>query len=308
MIFLLLNHFTFLLFKIIITFAANHQNILEMLVFPCAKVNLGLNVVARRSDGYHDLETVFYPIPLYDTLEVTEKVDAETEDAPCDLTITGMAIEGVPEDNLVVKAYRLLAQDYPLPAISVRLHKAIPSQAGLGGGSSDAAYMLLVLNEMFDLGIDTPTLTKYAAQIGADCAFFIQSSPAYATGIGDVLTPIAEEQIPLGGRYMVLVKPQVAVSTREAYSRIQPKAPAMNCAEAVRMPLETWRENLKNDFEDSVFPLYPEIRQIKEQLYEAGAVYALMSGSGSAVFGIFNEEQEVSNELFTDCEVFTMAL
>ena len=272
-----------------------------MLVFPCAKVNLGLNVVTRRSDGYHDLETVFYPIPLCDTLEVIVKEDADTEIAPCDLTVTGIALDGAPEDNLVVKAYSLLAKDYPLPPISVRLHKAIPSQAGLGGGSSDAAYM-------FDLHIDVAPLTKYAAQIGADCAFFIQSSPAYATGIGDVLTPLADEQIPLNGRYMVLVKPQVAVSTREAYSRIQPKKPVMNCAEVVRMPLETWRKNLKNDFEDSVFPLYPEIRQIKEQLYEEGAVYALMSGSGSAVFGIFNEEPEISNDRFSDCELFTMAL
>ena len=279
-----------------------------MLVFPCAKVNLGLNVVTRRSDGYHDLETVFYPIPLCDTLEVIVKEDADTEITPCDLTVTGMTLDGASEDNLVVKAYRLLAKDYPLPPISVRLHKAIPSQAGLGGGSSDAAYMLLVLNEMFDLHIDVAPLTKYAAQIGSDCAFFIQSSPAYATGIGDVLTPLADEQIPLNGRYMVLVKPQVAVSTREAYSRIQPKKPVMNCAEVVRMPLETWRKNLKNDFEDSVFPLYPEIRQIKEQLYEEGAVYALMSGSGSAVFGIFNEEPEISNDRFSDCELFTMAL
>ncbi|MBR5688254.1 MAG: 4-(cytidine 5'-diphospho)-2-C-methyl-D-erythritol kinase [Prevotella sp.] len=279
-----------------------------MLVFPCAKINLGLNVVARRSDGYHDLETIFYPIPLYDTLEVTEKDDTEDDAAPFDLQITGMELEGDPDDNLVVRAYRLLAQDHPLPKVHIRLHKSIPSQAGLGGGSSDAAYMLRVLNEMFDLRIDAPTLTKYAARIGADCAFFIQSTPAYATGIGDVLTPLEEDQIPLSGRYMVLVKPSVAVSTREAYSRIQPKAPAMNCVEAARLPLETWREHLTNDFEDSVFPLYPEIQQIKEQLYQAGAVYALMSGSGSAVFGIFNEEPEIGNDTFRGCQVFSMEL
>lgn len=279
-----------------------------MLVFPCAKINLGLNVVARRSDGYHDLETIFYPIPLYDTLEVTVIEDAAEDASPCDLQITGMELEGDPEDNLVVRAYRLLAQDHALPKVQIRLHKAIPSQAGLGGGSSDAAYMLRVLNEMFDLHIDTPTLTKYAARIGADCAFFIQSTPAYATGIGDVLTPLEEEQIPLSGRFMVLVKPPVAVSTREAYSRIRPKAPAMNCTEAAHMPLDAWREHLTNDFEESVFPLYPEIRQIKDQLYQEGAVYALMSGSGSAVFGIFDKEPEIGNEVFQGCQVFTMEL
>lgn len=279
-----------------------------MLVFPCAKINLGLNVVARRSDGYHDLETIFYPIPLYDTLEVREMDDAADDSMPYGLQITGMELEGNPDDNLVVRAYRLLAQDYTLPKVHIRLHKNIPSQAGLGGGSSDAAYMLRVLNEMFGLHIDTPTLTRYAARIGADCAFFIQSTPAYATGIGDVLAPLEEDQIPLNGRYIVLVKPPVAVSTREAYSRIQPKIPTTNCVEAARMPLDRWREHLTNDFEDSVFPLYPEIQQIKEQLYRAGAVYALMSGSGSAVFGIFHEEPEIGKEAFEGCQVFTMEL
>ena len=267
---------------------------------PCAKINLGLNIVSRRADGYHLLESVFYPIPLCDTLTVSEGDGAA---GTCTLHLSGMELEGNPEDNLVVKAYRLLAADFPLPHVEIDLHKAIPSQAGLGGGSSDAAAMLNVINELFAMGLDADTLRGYAVRLGADCAFFIDSVAAYATGIGEVLTPM-EQDVALQGKYIVLVKPPVAVSTREAYSHITPRQPRHHCVDTVCQPVTTWRGRLTNDFEDSVFPAFPEIAAIKERLYDLGAVFALMSGSGCSVFGIFDEEPQMKDDVFEGCKVF----
>lgn len=263
-----------------------------MKTFPCAKINLGLNVVARRADGYHDLETVFYPVDVCDEL-VVSVIDGEhagrrvklsvgnKDDAGCRVA-TDIVDAG--DDNLVVKAYNLLAADYELPAVRVTLRKGIPVQAGMGGGSSDCAFMLRAMNTLADLGLDDDRLRMYAARLGADCAFFVDPRPAYAEGIGDRLSVCG---VDLSGYHIAIVKPPVAVSTREAFAGVQVSKPLLSCREIVSRPVETWRDRLHNDFEDTVFAVRPELRDIKEQLYDRGAVYASMSGSGSAIYGIF---------------------
>lgn len=261
-----------------------------MITFPCAKINLGLNIVSKRPDGYHNLETVFYPIPLTDALEIKYMDEKFPSESPCDLKITGNDIDCNEEDNLVIKAYQLLAADFQLPRVHAHLVKRIPTQAGLGGGSSDAAYMIRLLDERFRLNIGIPEMERYAAKLGADCAFFITADPSYAEGIGDVLMPVDVPGAGLGGYYLAVVKPSVAVSTRDAYTAIVPKAPAKCCRDIVRQPIETWKDELVNDFEAPIFAMHPELAAIKQRLYDAGAVYAAMSGSGSALFGIFREQ------------------
>lgn len=261
-----------------------------MITFPCAKINLGLNIVSKRPDGYHNLETVFYPIPLTDALEIKYMDEKFPSESPCDLKITGNDIDCNEEDNLVIKAYQLLAADFQLPRVHAHLVKRIPTQAGLGGGSSDAAYMIRLLDERFRLNIGIPEMERYAAKLGADCAFFITADPSYAEGIGDVLMPVDVPGAGLGGYYLAVVKPSVAVSTRDAYAAIVPKTPAKRCRDIVRQPIETWKDELVNDFEAPIFAMHPELAAIKQSLYDAGAVYAAMSGSGSALFGIFREQ------------------
>ena len=261
-----------------------------MITFPCAKINLGLNIVSKRPDGYHNLETVFYPIPLTDALEIKYMDEKFPSESPCDLKITGNDIDCNEEDNLVIKAYQLLAADFQLPRVHAHLVKRIPTQAGLGGGSSDAAYMIRLLDERFRLNIGIPEMERYAAKLGADCAFFITADPSYAEGIGDVLMPVDVPGAGLGGYYLAVVKPSVAVSTRDAYAAIVPKTPAKCCRDIVRQPIETWKDELVNDFEAPIFAMHPELATIKQSLYDAGAVYAAMSGSGSALFGIFREK------------------
>lgn len=261
-----------------------------MITFPCAKINLGLNIVSKRPDGYHNLETVFYPIPLTDALEIKYMDEKFPSESPCDLKITGNDIDCNEEDNLVIKAYQLLAADFQLPRVHAHLVKRIPTQAGLGGGSSDAAYMIRLLDERFRLNIGIPEMERYAAKLGADCAFFITADPSYAEGIGDVLMPADVPGAGLGGYYLAVVKPSVAVSTRNAYAAIVPKTPAKCCRDIVRQPIETWKDELVNDFEAPIFAMHPELAAIKQSLYDAGAVYAAMSGSGSALFGIFREQ------------------
>lgn len=261
-----------------------------MITFPCAKINLGLNIVSKRPDGYHNLETVFYPIPLTDALEIKYMDEKFPSESPCDLKITGNDVDCNEEDNLVIKAYQLLAADFQLPRVHAHLVKRIPTQAGLGGGSSDAAYMIRLLDERFRLNIGIPEMERYAAKLGADCAFFITADPSYAEGIGDVLMPADVPGAGLGGYYLAVVKPSVAVSTRDAYAAIVPKTPAKCCRDIVRQPIETWKDELVNDFEAPIFAMYPELAAIKQSLYDAGAVYAAMSGSGSALFGIFREQ------------------
>ena len=261
-----------------------------MITFPCAKINLGLNIVSKRPDGYHNLETVFYPIPLTDALEIKYMDEKFPSESPCDLKITGNDVDCNEEDNLVIKAYQLLAADFQLPRVHAHLVKRIPTQAGLGGGSSDAAYMIRLLDERFRLNIGIPEMERYAAKLGADCAFFITADPSYAEGIGDVLMPVDVPGAGLGGYYLAVVKPSVAVSTRDAYAAIVPKTPTKCCRDIVRQPIETWKDELVNDFEAPIFAMHPELAAIKLSLYDAGAVYAAMSGSGSALFGIFREQ------------------
>lgn len=261
-----------------------------MITFPCAKINLGLNIVSKRPDGYHNLETVFYPIPLTDALEIKYMDEKFPSESPCDLKITGNDVDCNEEDNLVIKAYQLLAADFQLPRVHAHLVKRIPTQAGLGGGSSDAAYMIRLLDERFRLNIGIPEMERYAAKLGADCAFFITADPSYAEGIGDVLMPADVPGAGLGGYYLAVVKPSVAVSTRDAYAAIVPKTPTKCCRDIVRQPIETWKDELVNNFEAPIFAMHPELAAIKQSLYDAGAVYAAMSGSGSALFGIFREQ------------------
>lgn len=262
-----------------------------MIAYPIAKINLGLNIVSRLSNGYHGLETVFYPVGIRDRLEVSEAAGAGVSSV--ELEVEGMAIDGDIESNLVVRAYRLLASRYSLPPVSIKLSKTIPTQAGMGGGSSDGAYMLRLLNEMFALDLDDEALMKLAAGLGADCPYFIRGGAQYAEGIGEKLRPIG---LDLNGYYIGVVKPAVSVSTREAFSLVSPQRPKRNCLDIVREPIETWRRLLENDFERSVFALHPELGSIKRRLYDLGAIYAAMSGSGSALFGIFRGPVGLENE------------
>ena len=266
-----------------------------MITYPNAKINLGLNIVEKRPDGYHNLETIFYPINLQDALEVT-KLEGEKE---YELTLSGTPIEGDPDQNLVVKAYRLLKEDYPdMPSVDIHMYKHIPTGAGLGGGSADAAFMIKLLNEKFRLNLSTEKMEEYATRLGADCAFFIRNKPVFASGIGNIFEPV---QVSLKGYYLVLVKPDIFVSTKDACALIQPAKPTHSLKEIARMPVETWRATMKNDFEYSVFQKYPEIAAIKDKLYDMGAIYASMSGSGSSVYGIFREQVEFVDEIFNGC-------
>lgn len=250
-----------------------------MIVFPNAKINIGLNVVSKRTDGYHNLETIFYPLKLADALEIADSDETG-------LSFSGIPIDGSSEDNLILKAYRLLKKDYHLPPVKFHLHKIIPFGAGLGGGSSDAAFTLKMLNEYFNLALSTEILENYASQIGADCPFFIQNKPVFATGIGNRFQSL---EFDLSAYEIVVLKPGIAVNTADAYRNITPRIPEKSLTELIKLPIETWKATIKNDFEKNVFSKYPEIAQLKEVLYELGAVYASMSGSGSAVFGIFNQ-------------------
>lgn len=274
-----------------------------MIAFPIAKINLGLNVVERRADGYHNLETVFYPVNITDALELMPMDPQFPSAVDCDLKVTNIAIEGDEQRNLVVRAYHLLKQDFPqLPRLHAHLHKAIPTQAGMGGGSSDCAYMLTMLNSMFSLQLTERQLIDYAARLGADCPFFVLSRPAYAEGIGELLQPVA---LDLSEFQIAVVRPDIPVSTREAFSLIKPQRPKKNCRDVVMtQPIESWRDDLTNDFELSVFTLHPEIGAMKDRLYQLGAVYAAMSGSGSAVFGLFRQAPDLAPHfpgMFTYC-------
>lgn len=252
-----------------------------MITFPNIKINLGLSITEKRPDGYHNLETVFYPVALEDALEIRTNPEAQQKFT---LHQHGMEIAGNPENNLVVKAYLLLDKEFHLPPVEIHLYKHIPSGAGLGGGSSDAAFMLKLLNEHYNLQLSDKQLEDYAATLGADCAFFIKNTPTYAEGIGNIFSPI---ELSLKGYRIMIVKPDVFVSTREAFANIRPHRPEYPVREVIRRPVAEWKDTLINDFEASVFPQYPVIGKIKEELYHQGAIYASMSGSGSSVFGLF---------------------
>lgn len=275
-----------------------------MITFPIAKINLGLNVVRRRADGYHDLETVFYPVPIKDAIEIYPMSDSFPSDVDCDLKVTNINIGGDEQRNLVIRAYRMLAEKYQLPRLHIHLYKGIPTQAGMGGGSSDCAYMIRLLNDAFCLKLSTDEMIEYAARLGADCPFFILSRPAYAEGIGERLQPI---ELDLRGWFIVVVRPDIPVSTKEAFALITPQCPAVNCREIVKRPIEEWPDLLVNDFEHSVFALHPEISGIKQQLYDIGAAYAAMSGSGSSVFGLFRTPTNIEG-MFHNMFTYTAVL
>lgn len=269
-----------------------------MILYPPAKINIGLSIVEKRKDGFHNIETVFYPIPLCDSLTVEES-DA---DATCQLVFSCNGIDLPDNDNLCCKAYHLLDADYHLPPVNIHLHKAIPIGAGLGGGSSDAAYTLLALNNLFQIRIPKGELMRYAGRLGSDCTFFLQDKPAFGTGKGDILEPLS---LSLAAYHILLVKPSVFVSTAGAYSSVIPQKVKHHLPELLQAPVSEWRHTVFNDFETSVFKKFPEIGRIKERLYSEGAVYASMSGSGSCVYGIFDKKTDVISGLFPDCFIWS---
>ena len=264
-----------------------------MITFPNCKINLGLDVVSKRSDGYHNLETIFFPLPLTDVLEITVEDDVAAPDYTFEMYNASFNCNS--EENLVVKAYKILAAEYKLPKVKISLFKHIPTGAGLGGGSSDAAFALKMLNEIAYLSLTDEQLEEYATRLGADCAFFIKNRPAFAQGIGNILSPI---ECSLNGYHIVVVKPELHISTKEAYSLVRPSQPMVSLQDIAPRPVNMWRSSMKNDFEVSAFAIHHEMQQIKEKLYSLGAFYASMSGSGSAFYGIF--EKEVSKELLKE--------
>ena len=261
-----------------------------VIIFPNAKINLGLNIVSKREDGYHNIETVFYPVKgLCDIIEYRESRTGETS-----LDMGGIKIDSTQDDNLVFKAYKLLAEEHKIPALDIMLRKNIPSGAGLGGGSADAAFMLTALNEEYGLGISEDDICRKAALLGSDCAFFTLNKPVCASGRGEIFSPVS---LDLSGYKIVIVKSDDFVSTKEAYANCKPQSPAASIKDILKTPIEEWKNNLVNDFEKSVFTTHPEVKRIKERLYSEGALYASMSGSGASVFGIFSKETD-ENELF----------
>ncbi|MDR1344801.1 MAG: 4-(cytidine 5'-diphospho)-2-C-methyl-D-erythritol kinase [Tannerellaceae bacterium] len=253
-----------------------------MICFPNAKINLGLNVVSKRQDGYHNIETIFMPIPLHDALEVTE-TEASGAGHSFSFTQTGLPVDAPQENNLVLKAMRLLSA-YRLPPLEIHLHKAIHTGAGLGGGSSDGAFMLKLLNDFGKLGLGQADLEAIASKLGADCPFFIRNTAAFASGTGNVFEPVA---LSLKEYRLYLVTPRVAISTAEAYAAVRPQEPSASLKEIIRLPVDKWRGLMINDFEESIFAKHPSLAAIKQNLYAAGATYASMTGSGSSIYGLF---------------------
>jgi 4-diphosphocytidyl-2-C-methyl-D-erythritol kinase len=258
-----------------------------MVYFPHCKINLGLHVIEKRNDGYHNIETCFYPVPWTDILEVIPATEFS-------FTSSGDLIPGDLTDNLCVRAYELLQERHEIKPVNIHLHKAIPTGAGLGGGSSDAAFTLRLINDVFQLKLSDEKLKSYAMKLGSDCAFFIQDKPKLGMGRGEMLRDIA---VSLKGKYLVLVKPDIHVSTAEAYAGVVTHTPVISITDVIeKHPLHEWKNLLINDFERSVFNNFPAIKTIKEKLYAAGAVYASMSGSGSSVYGIFDFQPSVFHQ------------
>ncbi|OIN60037.1 4-(cytidine 5'-diphospho)-2-C-methyl-D-erythritol kinase [Arsenicibacter rosenii] len=256
-----------------------------MVVFPTSKINIGLQITEKRPDGFHNLLSCFYPVGWGDVLEL---IPADT----FSFSASGIPIDGPPEKNLCVRAYNALSADFKLPPVHLHLHKLVPIGAGLGGGSADAAFVLKMLNERFGLGLSVSQLEDYARPIGSDCAFFIQNRPLYCVEKGDVFKEIA---VNLAGYHIVLIYPDLAISTAEAYAGVVPEKPAIPLDILLTQPIQEWRHTVINDFERSLFPRYPVLQQVKNSLYDLGAVYASMSGSGSTIYGIFASEPELNS-------------
>lgn len=301
----------------------------NMITFPNSKINIGLNVVNKRPDGYHDIETVFYPVNLQDALEInlmkplekssiTNAVkrtigksvegarfikpfgagltpEGKTDDTPYSLSLLGTRFAGEAKDNLVVKAYMMMLEDFILPPIDIHLFKHIPTGAGLGGGSSDCASMITLLNRRFGLRLTDSCMERYAARLGSDCAFFIKNRPVFAIGKGEIMTPI---ELSLKGYTLLLVKPDVSVNTKEAYDNICIGRPQTPLQDAIKRPICEWKDLIFNDFEKHVFSKHPEISDIKQKMYELGALYSAMTGSGSTVYGIFENPLDNPTDIF----------
>lgn len=259
-----------------------------MLIFPNCKINIGLHVTEKRADGLHNIETVLVPVDWRDILEIVP--DDRTNDET-DLKCTGIRLFGTKENNLCLRAYALLAQKYNLPPIKMHLHKIIPVGAGLGGGSSDAVHTIIILNKLFKLNISENDQENYANELGSDCAFFIRNKPVFATGKGEVFEPV---KLKLKNLFCVIIKPKIHISTSEAYSWVKPRKSRTSLRDLIQQPLSEWKNFIENDFEKVVFEKNPAIKNIKNRLYKLGAVYASMSGSGSAVYGLFTEEKHLN--------------
>ncbi len=272
-----------------------------MLVFPNTKINLGLQILNKREDGLHKIETVFYPIGLKDALEIIPSTNSATD---VEFTLGGLPIDGKSHDNMCPKAYQLLKNDFPqLPAIKMHLLKAIPMGAGMGGGSSDGAFTLMLLNQKFKLNLTTPQLIAYALQLGSDCPFFIINKPCYATGRGEILEEI---KLDLSAYKIVVVNPNIHVHTRGAFNQLTLVPHKKTVKKIIRQPITTWKDDLQNDFEENIVTKYPKLKNIKKALYNEGAIYASMTGSGSTFFGIF--ENTIPLKRFTDKNYFVKIL
>jgi 4-diphosphocytidyl-2-C-methyl-D-erythritol kinase len=281
-----------------------------VLVFPNCKINLGLHIVRKRKDSYHDLETVFYPLQIRDALEILEwkgpeqKQEATYSIGGIHFSVSGSEIPVDANENLCVKACQLLKRDFPqILDIRLHLHKSIPIGAGLGGGSADAAFTLCLLNEKFNLGISLHDLQSYASQIGSDCPFFILNQPAYARGRGEILEKI---ELDLSGYSFLLLYPRISISTAMAFSKLRLSGTVNSVKDIVQAPIESWKDSLRNDFEPMVFNEFPELLGIRESLYQSGAIYASMTGSGSAIYGIF--KKNALPDLFKDKEYLQMKI
>jgi len=273
-----------------------------MIVYPNCKINIGLRILNKRADGYHNIESVFYPLPVCDILEITRQ---ETHlENNITFKSTGIAIPGEAHENICVKAYQLINQDYALPAIKVHLHKQIPIGAGLGGGSADAAFFIKALNEFEELNLSFGEMHHYAKQIGSDCSFFINNKPALALQKGEVLEPV---QLSLKGFHTVVVYPNIHVSTALAYSGVIPNMQGPTIEDLIQQPINTWKGNIFNAFEEGIIKQFPVVAEIKNELYTQGALYASMTGSGSAVYGIFEKKPELTNN-FSNFTVFETQL
>ena len=253
-----------------------------MIVYPHAKINLGLQIKRRRSDGFHEIETAFYPVDMTDILEIKPSQEPQ-------LFLSGVTVEGAPEDNLCMKAYSMLQADFDLPPVQLHLHKQIPVGAGLGGGSSDGAYTLRLLNEYFSLGINNLKLEEYAAVLGSDCPAMLYKRPLLATGRGEQIAPC---NVDLSGFHILVCTPDIFISTAQAYAQVHPKEPKQLLRDVLSLPVEAWKEHVVNDFEAALFPHYPLLREYKEKIYAFGALYASLSGSGSALYGIFRSKEK----------------
>jgi 4-diphosphocytidyl-2-C-methyl-D-erythritol kinase len=261
-----------------------------MISFPNSKINLGLHVVRKRSDGYHDIETIFYPLPLSDSLEILVNEEAGKKFS-LPLRVTGAELEGDTSSNICIKAYRLLRREFPeIPPVKMHLHKQIPAGSGLGGGSSDGAFAIQMMNEMFKLGLGEKELLEYAAELGSDCPFFILNRPCYAEGRGEKLEPL---ELDLSAYKFVIVNPGIHIGTGRAFLDIKPEQPERSLKEIIRDPISRWRDELCNDFEKSAFPRHREIVEIKDELYRRGAIYVSMTGSGSTIYGIVEKGKEI---------------